>query len=148
MSPLTMDVEEAEGAAHGLELGAPSAAEHQGNPIKTIGVAEARAEEGANESATDTPVTKDGATPLPAVALPEDSVVPRAACTPSTEEQASEETSDMEAASESTKRGLDEPLLGRSVAPSPSVWWEKKKRGRYHPVPDTHPDDCRRRDSK
>lgn len=78
-------------------------------------------EEGANESATDTLVTKDGVTPIPAVALPEDSVVPRTACTPSTEEQASEETSATDDASESNKRGLDEPLLAPGTAPNPSA---------------------------
>lgn len=100
MSPLTMDVEEAKRAAHGLELGAPSAAEHQGHPAEAKGAAEAQAEEGANEPATDTPLTNDGVTPLPAVALLKDNVVPRTPCTPSTEAQASEETSVMNAASE------------------------------------------------
>lgn len=144
LSPLTMDVEEAERTAHGLEHGAPSAVEHQVHPAEAKGAAEAQAVENANESVT---ATKDGVTPLPAVALPEDNEVPRTACAPSTDEQASEETSAMDDASESNKRGLDEPLLAPGRTPSPSAWWEKK-RGRFHPEPNLPPDDGRRRDSK
>ncbi|XP_040075839.2 uncharacterized protein LOC115326770 [Ixodes scapularis] len=148
LSPLTMDVDEAERSAQGQQDEALPSGEPCSHPVGADGSTEASPVKDKKEVAGGFP--EPGSAAPPPMATPmEKTVAPREASPPTSEKAPSEGHDTMDETTESIKRGLDEnPPSTPGMTPRPNPWMERTKKGRFQPTPTLTPDDRRRLNSK